>query len=49
MANAKKSSKKEDDPCWKDYHQLGMKTKDGKEVPNCIPEEKEKAKDSKKS
>lgn len=26
------------DPCWKGYKQLGMKTKDGKEVPNCIPE-----------
>lgn len=27
-----------EDPCWKGYKQLGMKTKDGKEVPNCIPE-----------
>jgi len=26
------------DPCWSGYHQLGMKEKDGKEVPNCIPD-----------
>ena len=28
-----------EDPCWKGYHQLGTKKKNGKEVPNCIPEE----------
>lgn len=27
------------DPCWKGYRQLGTKKKNGKEVPNCIPEE----------
>jgi len=27
-----------DDPCWKGYKQVGMKTKDGKQVPNCVPE-----------
>lgn len=27
----------DEDPCWDDYEQMGMKTKDGKEVPNCIP------------
>ena len=26
------------DPCWKGYQQLGMKDKNGKKVPNCIPE-----------
>jgi hypothetical protein len=26
-----------DDPCWEGYEQYGMKTKKGKEVPNCIP------------
>ena len=31
----------ESDPCWKGYKQLGMKKKNGKEVPNCIPEELE--------
>jgi len=39
----KKDSK---DPCWKNYEQAGMKTKDGKKVPNCIPV-KEKTKKSK--
>lgn len=29
------------DPCWKGYKQLGMKDKNGKQVPNCIPEESE--------
>jgi hypothetical protein len=28
----------EEDPCWKGYQQIGMKTKNGKEVPNCVPE-----------
>ena len=27
------------DPCWKDYKMVGMKTKDGKKVPNCVPKE----------
>jgi hypothetical protein len=28
----------EEDPCWKGYRQFGTKEKDGKKVPNCIPE-----------
>ena len=32
-------SEKEKDPCWTGYRQLGMKKKNGKEVPNCIPED----------
>jgi hypothetical protein len=28
----------EDDPCWDGYEMVGMKEKDGKEVPNCVPE-----------
>ena len=28
----------DDDPCWDDYKQVGMKTKNGKKVPNCVPE-----------
>lgn len=24
-------------PCWKGYQQIGMKMKNGKEVPNCVP------------
>jgi hypothetical protein len=27
----------EEDPCWKGYTQVGMKDKDGKKVPNCVP------------
>ena len=29
----------DEDPCWKDYKQVGMKKKGGKEVPNCVPKE----------
>ena len=28
-------------PCWDGYEQIGTKKKDGKEVPNCVPLEKE--------
>ena len=31
-------AKKDDDPCWKGYKQIGMKDKGGKQVPNCVPE-----------
>lgn len=31
--------KDKDDPCWVGYKQVGMKKKNGKEVPNCVPEE----------
>ncbi len=26
------------DPCWDNYKQVGLKKKDGKTVPNCVPE-----------
>ena len=29
-----------EDPCWKDYRQLGTKKKNGKTVPNCVPKKK---------
>ena len=29
------------DPCWKGYQMVGMKDKNGKKVPNCVPEEAE--------
>lgn len=29
-------AKREDDPCWENYEQLGMKMKDGEKVPNCV-------------
>lgn len=35
---ALKASQNEDaDPCWKGYKQIGMKTKGGRKVPNCVP------------
>ena len=29
----------EEDPCWDGYKQVGMKMKNGKKVPNCVPEQ----------
>ena len=29
----------EEDPCWDGYKQVGMKTVNGKKVPNCVPEQ----------
>ena len=29
----------EENPCWDGYEMVGMKEKDGKEVPNCVPKE----------
>lgn len=37
-ATAKKVAE-EEDPCWDGYMQRGMKKKDGKDVPNCVPKE----------
>lgn len=36
----KPTGKKDDDPCWEGYTQYGMKTKDGRKVPNCVPDKK---------
>ena len=33
------------DPCWKGYKQVGMKEKNGKKVPNCVPESVEESED----
>jgi len=41
MISFKEYLRESEDPCWKGYRQLGMKKKNGKEVPNCIPEEEE--------
>jgi K+-transporting ATPase c subunit len=27
----------DNDPCWKNYKQIGMKKKGGRQVPNCVP------------
>ncbi|MBC8111707.1 MAG: hypothetical protein H7Y04_11660 [Verrucomicrobia bacterium] len=42
MKTAEKKSKPsvKKDPCWDGYQQAGTKKKDGKTVPNCIPESK---------
>ena len=37
MSESLKEKKRDDDPCWEGYEQIGMKTKGGKEVPNCVP------------
>lgn len=39
MIEKKKMSAK-DDPCWDGYHMVGTKTKNGREVPNCVPGKK---------
>lgn len=31
------SLKEDKDPCWKGYTQVGMKDKNGRQVPNCVP------------
>ena len=31
------SKKPSDDPCWSGYEMIGMKTKRGRKVPNCVP------------
>jgi len=28
--------------CWKGYEAIGMKKKNGKKVPNCVPKRKKK-------
>lgn len=35
----KQELKDKDDPCWDGYVMVGHKMKDGKKVPNCVPEE----------
>lgn len=35
MATSKKKSS--GDPCWEGYEQVGMKMKNGKLVPDCVP------------
>ena len=36
----------DDGPCWKGYKQVGMKEKDGKQVPNCVPMSNEELKEA---
>ncbi len=39
-AATKKTVKKSADPCWEGYKKVGNKKKNGKSVPNCVPEKK---------
>lgn len=43
MATTKKKTATKD-PCWEGYEKQGMKKKDGKQVPNCVPKTKGKKK-----
>ncbi len=43
----KKQSKSKSDPCWEGYEKIGMKMKNGKLVPNCVPIKKDKKKTDK--
>jgi hypothetical protein len=38
---SKSKTKKMDNPCWKGYKPIGLKTKNGKKVPNCVPVKEE--------
>jgi hypothetical protein len=33
----KKMKNEESDPCWDSHEMVGMKMKNGKKVPNCVP------------
>lgn len=37
VAETKRKITAKNDPCWSGYHMVGTKSKDGKEVPNCVP------------
>ncbi|MFT2009676.1 hypothetical protein ACMA1I_13435 [Pontibacter sp. 13R65] len=47
-ASKDKNNLKDNNPCWKGYEPVGMKEKDGKEVPNCVPNENSTKSSSKK-
>jgi hypothetical protein len=40
--NLTKIIKELENPCWKGYEMIGMKDKDGREVPNCVPVSEDK-------
>ena len=39
--DAEFAEKMKNDPCWKGYEAVGMKTKNGRKVPNCVPVKKD--------
>jgi hypothetical protein len=40
LDEAKKKTLRNTNPCWKDYHPVGTKKKNGRTVPNCVPKPK---------
>jgi hypothetical protein len=40
MEDSKKSPLDKKGPCWEGYEMIGMKTKGGRKVPNCVPKKK---------
>ena len=38
-----KARKSKKDPCWDGHEMVGMKSKGGKSVPNCVPVSKKKS------
>ncbi len=43
MKTFKQFLEAKEDPCWDGYQQYGMKKKNGKQVPNCVPKEEYKS------
>lgn len=41
-AKKKTTKAKKEDPCWDGYEQVGMKKKNNKTVPNCVPKKAKK-------
>ena len=41
MMTTRMAGEKLANACWKGHEAYGMKTKDGKKVPNCVPVKKE--------
>ncbi len=39
--DAEFAEKMKNDPCWKGYEAVGMKNKNGRKVPNCVPVKKD--------
>lgn len=37
LINVLLEKNKKKGPCWKKYKMVGMKKKNGKKVPNCVP------------
>jgi hypothetical protein len=40
MKKTSQYTTEDSDPCWDNYEQVGMKEKNGRQVPNCVPKKK---------